>query len=166
MIDLHVHTTASDGTVPPAEVIAQAKAIGLDAISITDHDTFAAYEEAEPAAKQLGLNLIWGIEISTKLVQGGKGHGRSVHLLGYFIKGPTPEFLDWVGNQAAVRHQRNLELCARLQELNIDITIDEVRSLGRNMAGRPHFARLMVQKGYVQTIQEAFDKYLQTIRPK
>ncbi|MCC6588758.1 MAG: PHP domain-containing protein [Bryobacterales bacterium] len=160
MIDLHVHTTASDGTATPTEVIAEAKTIGLEAISITDHDTFAAYDEAVPAARDAGLQLIWGIEISTKLMQPGKPHGKTVHLLGYFMKGPTPEFLEWIEEHQRARHERNLQLCDRLKELGIDVSIDEVKQLGRNMAGRPHFARVMMQKGYVQTIQEAFDKYL------
>lgn len=160
MIDLHVHTTASDGTATPTEVIAEAKKIGLEAISITDHDTFAAYDEAVPAAREAALQLIWGIEISTKLMQPGKPHGKTVHLLGYFMKGPTPEFLEWIEEHQRARHERNLQLCDRLKELGIDVSIDEVKQLGRNMAGRPHFARIMMQKGYVQTIQEAFDKYL------
>jgi len=160
LIDLHIHTTASDGSATPAAVIQEAKSIGLEAISITDHDTFDAYEEAVPAAREAGLQLIWGIEISTKLVQPGKPFGKTVHLLGYFPKSPTPEFLEWIKEQQQARHERNIQLSERLRELNIDVTIDEVKALGRNMAGRPHFARLMVRKGYVQTIQEAFDKYL------
>lgn len=160
MIDLHVHTTASDGTASPTEVIAEAKAAGLDALSITDHDTFAAYDEAVDAARQAGIPLIWGIEISTKLVQPGKPHGKSVHLLGYFMKGPTPDFEQWIIALQEARRERNLQLIDKLQELGLEITIEEVQALGRNMTGRPHFARVMVQKGYVSTIQEAFDKYL------
>lgn len=162
MIDLHIHTTASDGTCRPAEVIEQAKALGLDAVSITDHDTFDAYEEAAPAARAAGIQLIWGIELSTKLLHHGHPHrhGRTVHLLGYFLKGPTAEFLEWVAAQQQARHERNLRLCERLRALGIDITIEEVRAVGRNMTGRPHFAKVMVEKGYVKSVQEAFDKYL------
>lgn len=161
MIDLHTHTTASDGAVSPAELVQQAKAAGLKAVSITDHDTFAGYEEALPLAREAGVELVCGIELSTKMAQPGRPRGKSIHLLGYFPNGaPNDEFREWISQLQASRRERNRRLAARLQELNVDITIEEVDELGRNMAGRPHFAQLLVQKGYVSTMQEAFDKYL------
>lgn len=160
MIDLHIHTTASDGTWSPAEIVAGAKRLGLDAIAITDHDTFAGYEEAKPAAAQEGIPLICGIELSTKLVAAGGGRPKTVHLLGYFLKPPEQGLLDWVGEQQQIRHERNVQLAARLTELGVPVTIEEVRARGKSMAGRPHFAALMVEKGYVETLQAAFDKYL------
>jgi hypothetical protein len=161
LIDLHTHTNASDGTALPAELIAEAKKAGLSAVSITDHDTFAGYEEALPVAREAGVELICGIELSTKMAQPGRPRGKSVHLLGYFPGGPpTDEFREWIGQLQASRRDRNRRLAARLCELNVDITIEEVEALGRNMAGRPHFAQLLVKKGYVATLQEAFDKYL------
>jgi predicted metal-dependent phosphoesterase TrpH len=159
MIDLHIHTTASDGTLTPAEIVGEAKSLGLDAISITDHDTFAGYDEAAPIAREAGLPLLCGIEVSTKLPQPGRRE-KTVHLLGYFPGGVDGEFREWVLQQQRIRHERNVLLAERLQSFGVEITIDEVRAIGKTMAGRPHFARLMVEKGYVQTIQQAFDEYL------
>jgi 3',5'-nucleoside bisphosphate phosphatase len=161
LIDLHTHTTASDGSFEPAQLIAAAVEAKLDALSITDHDTFAGYEEARPHAAKAGLELICGIELSTKLPQPGRPRGRSIHLLGYFPKGePAGEFIDWIRELGESRKDRNRRLAKRLQELNVDVSIEEVEARGRNMAGRPHFAQILVEKGYVATLQEAFDKYL------
>jgi len=160
MIDLHTHTTASDGTFSPAQLVGEANRIGLDALAITDHDTFEGYEEARAEAQKADLALICGIELSTKLFAPGATRGKTVHLLGYFLSGPGQEFLEWIKGLQQARHERNVRLAARLQELGFDIRIEEVKELGRSMAGRPHFARLMVDKKYVQTTQEAFDKYL------
>jgi 3',5'-nucleoside bisphosphate phosphatase len=161
VIDLHIHTTASDGTWPPEQIVTGAKKLGLDAIAITDHDTFAGYEEARPIAAREGVQLICGIELSTKLVSAtGGGRPKTVHLLGYFLRPPGGELLEWVKAQQQIRYERNVQLSARLAELGVPVTMEEVAQRGRTMAGRPHFAALMVEKGYVTTLQEAFDKYL------
>jgi hypothetical protein len=160
LIDLHTHTTASDGTCSPAQLIEAAKSLPLQAISITDHDTFEGYDEALPIAARAGLPLVCGIELSTKLQEIGRPRPRTVHLLGYFFNPPSQDFRDWIKSLAHSRHERNVELCALLQSMNVSITMEEVRAAGRNMAGRPHFAQIMMQKGYVRTIQEAFDVYL------
>jgi 3',5'-nucleoside bisphosphate phosphatase len=163
LIDLHSHTTASDGTYSPAELVRAGVAAGLDALAITDHDTFAGYDEAEPVSRGEGLRLICGIELSTKIHQPSR---RTVHLLGYFLNGgPSPEFLAWIAGIQTARRDRNRRLALRLQSLGMDITLEEVESLGKYMAGRPHFARLMVQKGYVATSREAFDRYLDESAP-
>ena len=162
MIDLHSHTTASDGTYSPAELIAAAHAAGLDALAITDHDTFAGYQEAVPYAEAAGLRLVCGIEMSTKLHQPRK----TVHLLGYFLNGgPSTEFHQWIEGIQAARRDRNRRLAAKLQSMGIDIHLQDVEAIGRTMAGRPHFARIMVQKGYVSNTREAFDKYLDESAP-
>ena len=97
MIDLHTHTTASDGTYSPEELVRAAKEAQLDALAITDHDTFAGYEEALPVAAEAGLELVCGIELSTKMPVPGKPHGKSVHLLGYFpVKPPSEELREWI----------------------------------------------------------------------
>lgn len=161
MIDLHTHTTESDGTSTPAELIATAKEAGLVALAITDHDTFAGHDCAVPFAKEAGLELICGIELSTKMTVPGRTKGKTVHLLGYFpVSAPSGDFRDWLGELKASRHDRNIRLAARLQSLDMNITIEDVQAEGRSMAGRPHFAKLMVQRGYVSNTQEAFDKYL------
>ncbi len=161
MIDLHTHTDESDGTSRPAELVAAASQIGLEALGITDHDTFAGYDQAVPLASDAGLDLVCGIELSTKRRRAGVPHGRSIHVLGYFLAAPpTDEFRGWLDAIRAARRDRNRRLALRLQSLDLDIQLAEVERLGRSQAGRPHFARLMVDKGYVTTIQEAFDRYL------
>lgn len=155
MIDLHTHTNESDGSYSPFELIDAAVALGLDALAISDHDTLAGYDRALPRAREKGLDLVCGIELSTKL------NGKTVHLLGYFLHGPPADgFRGWLGEMQATRRDRNVRLAERLQSLGIDIGIEEVERRGRSLAGRPHFARLMVEKGYVSSIQQAFDEYL------
>ncbi|MBV8732440.1 MAG: PHP domain-containing protein [Acidobacteriia bacterium] len=156
MIDLHSHTNESDGTCSPAQLIGEAVRAGVRVLGITDHDTLRGFDTALPLARDAGLELICGIELSTKL------HSQSVHLLGYFLAedhGMT-DFRDWVLDMQASRRDRNIRLVARLQELGFNITLEEAESRGRGMTGRPHFAQLMVEKGYVSNLQEAFDQYL------
>jgi predicted metal-dependent phosphoesterase TrpH len=163
VIDLHSHTTASDGSYSPAELVEAARAAGLHALAITDHDTFAGYNEAVPYAEAAGLRLVCGIEMSTKLHQPSR---KTVHLLGYFLKrGPSAAFLQWIEGIQAARRDRNRRLAVRLQGMGIDIRLEEVEAVGRTMAGRPHFARIMVQKGYVSNPREAFDRYLDESAP-
>jgi len=157
MIDLHSHTTASDGTFSPAKLVEEAQRIGLRTLGITDHDTFSGYDEALPLARAAGLDLVRGIELSTKL------NGHSVHLLGYFLNEQRPglvEFKKWIGDLQESRRERNIRLVARLQELGLDVTMEEAAARGGGMTGRPHFARLLVEKGYVSNMQQAFDDYL------
>jgi predicted metal-dependent phosphoesterase TrpH len=155
LIDLHSHTDASDGTLTPAQLIQAAREGGVVALGITDHDTFAGYDAALPLARQAGLELVCGIELSTKL------HGHSVHLLGYFFHSSGhSSFREWVREMQASRRERNVRLAARLRELGFAITIEEAEARGRGMTGRPHFAQLMVEKGYVSNLRQAFDLYL------
>jgi predicted metal-dependent phosphoesterase TrpH len=159
MIDLHSHTTASDGTYTPAQLVDEAGRTGVGILGITDHDTFSGYDQALPLARQAGLELICGIELSTKL------HGHSVHLLGYFLNpflnpDGSDVFRGWIRDLQASRRDRNVRLVARLRQLGMDITLEEVEARGGGMTGRPHFARLLVEKGYVSSLQEAFDQYL------
>jgi 3',5'-nucleoside bisphosphate phosphatase len=155
VIDLHSHTNESDGTFSPAELVTAARDAGLEVLGITDHDTFAGYDCALPLARQASLELVCGIELSTKL------HGHSVHLLGYFLRADQLDgFRDWVVDLQASRRERNARLAARLRELGFDITLEEAESRGRGMTGRPHFAQIMVEKGYVANIRQAFDDYL------
>ncbi len=162
MIDLHAHTDQSDGSVPPAQLVQHAVALGLEALGITDHDLLTGYDMAVPVAAAAGLELICGVELSTRPEQQpGEKRPPSVHLLGYFLHTPpTPEFRDWLLRQQASRRQRNLDLVAKLNSLGVEITLEEVQALGRNLTGRPHFAKILLKKGYVRTNQEAFDVYL------
>jgi len=160
LIDLHSHTSESDGSCSPEQLIAEAGFAGVDTLGITDHDTFRGYEQALAAAAKAGVELLCGIELSTKL------HGRSAHLLGYFLnvrgvpdEAPS-EFREWVMDMQASRRERNARLAARLQELGFEITVEEAEARGRGMTGRPHFAQIMVEKGYVSNVRQAFDEYL------
>ncbi len=162
MIDLHSHTDQSDGSSSPASLVQEAVDLKLEALGVTDHDTLAGYNIAEPIARGKGLELICGIELSTRLeIPGAAGRAPSVHLLGYFVKTPpTRDFRDWLINWQDSRRERNLKLIKRLNELGVDIQLEEVQKIGRNLTGRPHFAKVLIAKGYVSTTQEAFDKYL------
>ena len=161
MIDLHAHTTESDGTSTPEELIELAVSIGLEALAITDHDTFAGYELAAPFAQNRNLDLVRGIELSTKAASKGSRHARSVHVLAYFLNGPpAPAFLSWIEALLASRRERNRRLVQKLNEAGVRITLEEVEAMGRRLTGRPHFARLLVKKGYVVTLEEAFRRYL------
>jgi 3',5'-nucleoside bisphosphate phosphatase len=155
LIDLHSHTNESDGTFSPEQLIAEAVRSGVDALSITDHDTFAGYDAAREPARRAGVELVSGIELSTKL------YGHSVHLLGYFPAGNGSSGIrEWVEDMQASRRERNVRLAGRLRELGIDITVEEAEARGRGMTGRPHFAQIMVEKGYVSNLRQAFDEYL------
>ena len=155
MIDLHSHTTASDGTFSPAQLVDESGRAGVRILGITDHDTFSGYDEALPLARTAGLELVCGIELSTKL------HGHSVHLLGYFLRPDRlGDFRTWIADLQASRRDRNVRLVARLRELGVNITLEEVQARGGGMTGRPHFAQLLLEKGYVSSMQQAFDEYL------
>jgi hypothetical protein len=161
MIDLHTHTTESDGSLSPAELVDRACAIGLEALAISDHDTLAGYDGALERARGAGLDLIRAIEIGTRHPEPGKPRGQSVHVLGYFLGGaPSRVFLEWVAGIQAARRDRNIRLAARLRDLGLDVLLEEVEALGRGLTGRPHFARVLVRKGYVATLEDAFSLYL------
>lgn len=155
MIDLHSHTSESDGTFSPEELVDEAVRLSLEALAITDHDTFAGYEGARGHAAAAGLDLVCGIELSTKF------RGRSVHLLAYFPSGdPGAEFRGWIESLLASRNDRNMRMVERLRSLGVEITLEEVKAKGRSLTARPHFARVLIEKGYATTIQQAFDDYL------
>ncbi len=163
MIDLHSHTNESDGTFTPQELIDCAVATGLEALAITDHDTFAGFDQAKPIAEAAGLDLVCGIELSTR---SPGGRSRAVHLLGYFLhRPPAAEFRAWLGEVLQDRRDRNIRLVKSLQSQGIDIELSEVEKMGRTLTGRPHFARLLIRKGYVATPEEAFRKYLDESAP-
>ncbi len=160
MIDLHSHTDQSDGTFTPAELVAEAKKLGLEALAITDHDTFKGYEIARPIAAEAGLELLCGIELSTKF------GGATVHMLAYFPwEPPPPDFCGWLEGLLESRRERNRLLILKLQSLGLDITLEEVEIKGRTLTARPHFGRVLMEKGYASSMQEAFDKYLDESAP-
>ena len=169
MIDLHSHTNESDGTFTPLELVDLAAERGLEALAISDHDTFAGFDQALPVARSRGLDLVCGIELSTRVPGTAREPGkkvRTVHLLGYFLhQPPSEDFRQWLGELIAGRRDRNLRLIASLHDQGIDIELEEVEKLGRTLTGRPHFARLLIQKGYVSSFDEAFRRYLGELAP-
>jgi hypothetical protein len=162
MIDLHTHTDRSDGSASPAQLVADAKAMGLQALGITDHDTLEGYDIAAPLAAAAKLELVCGIELSTRPDPPPDGsRPPSVHLLGYFLQEPaSPGFRQWIRGHQESRRERNRKLIAKLNSLGVEITLEEVQVLGKHLTGRPHFAKILLRKGYVKTNQEAFDRYL------
>ncbi|GGK12669.1 PHP-like protein [Caldalkalibacillus thermarum] len=156
-IDLHTHTTASDGTNPPAENVRLAREKGLKAIAITDHDTVGGIEEALAAGRECGVEVVPGIEISTLR------HGQDVHVLGYFIDYQQEGLHHELHKLRDVRAKRNEMMVARLNELGIEITMEEVRAKQtepEGNIGRPHIAEVLMDKGIVDSMEEAFEKYL------
>lgn len=164
-VDLHSHTNESDGTLTPAALISLARRIGLSAIAITDHDTFAGYEKARPVAVEAGFDLLRGIELNSILTLPIDGP-RHVHVLAYFPSGaPLPGFSAWLAEEQEDRRTRNRLLIDALRKRGIDITLEEVEARGRSMAGRPHFARILVEKGYASDSDDAFQRYIGETAP-
>lgn len=151
--DIHTHSQASDGSFSPEELVHHAIACGLFGLSITDHDTTAAYETAIPISKKLGIKLGVGIEFSSVF------EGFDVHLLGYDFDLTSPDIQALCLRHKNRRKNRNLAMIERLRSCDIDITIDDIKGHGDSV-GRPHIAQVLVQKGYVKSIKEAFNRYL------
>lgn len=155
MIDLQLHTTDSDGTWPWDRVLDACLAMGLTAFAITDHDTVARRADILAWAAARKARAIPGIELST--TEGGQ----TVHLLGYFLDGPLARLEERLDFLKRGRSDRNVRIVRKLQSLGIAVTEEEVLAIaGRGTIGRPHIARLLLQKGVVKTMQEAFDRYL------
>ena len=164
-IDLHIHTTASDGTFTPAEVVAHALKLNLKAIAITDHDTLAGSSEALNGGIPTELDFLTGVEISAASPPFYHQAG-SFHLLGYGIFLDDLELNQTLETLQAARKNRNPAIVARLNELGIAISLDEVREeAGDVQLGRPHIAQTLVRKGVVSSMDEAFDHFLKTGKP-
>jgi predicted metal-dependent phosphoesterase TrpH len=164
MIDLHTHSSASDGSLSPAELIAAAKGRGLSAIALTDHDTIGGLEEARKAAAAASIRFIPGIELEIAWNSVDSEiqaiHGE-FHLLGLGVWRPSPAFLEAVAGLGRAREERNREILEKLQELGIEADYEEVRAFsGGDSVGRPHFAALLVSRGVVKSREQAFARYL------
>jgi len=159
-IDLHLHTTHSDGSCSTREVMAFAKQAGLAALAITDHDIVEGIPEATAIGKELGIEVVPGVEISSRLGES------ELHILGYFLNWTDPLLAQRLSALRDSRHLRNPKIVQRLNELGIPITYEEVRALaGTESVGRPHIARLLMEKKFVTSAKEAFDRYLANGRP-
>ena len=155
MIDLHVHTTASDGQYTPSQIVQKAAEKNLKAIAITDHDTVAGLEEAKTAGKALGVTVVPGIELNITFPTG------EFHLLGLGIKTPSPTLNNIVETVIKNRNDRNAQIIAKMNEDGVPLTQEELQAdFPNTVIGRPHFAAELVKHGVVKTRQQAFDQYL------
>src|SRR5690348_1221289 len=154
-LDLHLHTTFSDGSRTPSDVLALAGKAQVTALAITDHDTVAGLPEAIAAGHSLGIEVIPGIELSSRWGQ------TELHILGYFLDWNDQEFQRQLTRFQDARHVRNPRIIEKLNALGVQITYDDVKALAGNASiGRPHIARVLLEKGYVTSAKEAFDRYL------
>ncbi|MDF0673051.1 MAG: PHP domain-containing protein [Nitrospira sp.] len=159
-LDLHLHTTHSDGSCTPTEVVNMAHHAGVTALAITDHDITTGIAEAIAAGQQSGIEIIPGVEISSL------AGNSELHILGYFLDWQDFDLLERLKALREGRHRRNPRIIERLQTLGIDITYDEVRALaGTDSIGRPHIARVLMDKHVVASAKEAFDRFLAEGRP-
>lgn len=159
LIDLHTHSVKSDGAMQPAEVVDTAKAAGLAAISLTDHDVIDGVKEAMARGAEVGVEVVPGIELSAKFKT-------ETHILGYFVDLENPHFLEKLEEIRRVRMQRNYDTAENLQKIGFPITVEDALELAPNgLVGRAHFARVMVNRGYVGSVKEAFDEYLANGKP-
>jgi 3',5'-nucleoside bisphosphate phosphatase len=159
-LDLHLHTTHSDGSCTPTEVVGLAHQARVTALAITDHDITSGISEAIAAGEQYGIEIIPGVEISSIM------ESSELHILGYFLDWQDPLLNERFKSLRDSRHRRNPQIVERLQSLGFDITYDEVRSLaGSDSVGRPHIARALMDKGVVTSAKEAFDRFLGDGKP-
>jgi len=159
-VDLHLHTTASDGVMTPSEIVRYAKARGLQAIAITDHDTIGGVREALSEGEKIDFEVIPGIEISAEHFPG------SMHLLGYYFNMDNPLLTERLRYLQKARAERNPKIVEKLNLLGVKITYEEVvKASGGGQVGRPHFAEVLIEKGYVRNFQEAFERFLKKGAP-
>ena len=159
-VDLHLHTTASDGVLSPAEIVRYAKAKGLQAIAITDHDTIDGCQEGLSEGARVGFEVIPGIEISAEYSPG------SMHILGFFLDIHHPLLNERLEYLQKARAERNPKMVAKLNQLGIKVTYEEVlKASGGGQVGRPHFANVLLEKRVVRSFQEAFDRFLKKGAP-
>ena len=159
LIDMHVHTTASDGTKTPREMVFFARESGLKAAAITDHDTIEGVAEALAAGEEAGIEVVPGVEISVD-------YPGEMHILGYYVDYTNRKLLEGLGLLRAYRDRRNPMMIEKLRQMGFDISMAEVAGAADGkVVGRPHFAAVMVEKGYVSDYQEAFEKYLGAGQP-
>ncbi len=159
-IDLHLHSTASDGDVAPADLARRTRAAGLECVALTDHDTLAGVVAARDAGAEVGVTVIAGCEFSVAASWG------EMHLLGYYLPVGQPELEGFLEQQRASRVARGEEMVRRLEGLGVPVTDADVRAAaGGGAVGRPHVAKALVGRRLVRDVQDAFDRYLATGRP-
>jgi predicted metal-dependent phosphoesterase TrpH len=155
-VDLHTHSTYSDGLLSPTALVEEAATRGLRILALTDHDTVAGIPEARAAGARHGVEIIPGVELSTSLA-GGEG----VHLLGYFIDDHNPVLREGLAAYARDREERMARMVARLSQIGAPVDPERVRAIaGQGTVGRPHLARALVEAGYARDLQDAFARYI------
>jgi 3',5'-nucleoside bisphosphate phosphatase len=154
VIDLHTHSTASDGIYTPTELLRQAHTIGLRVLALTDHDTTNGLDEARATAQHLGIDFIPGIEINTDVGTD------EIHVLGYYPEYQRPAFQQILQVLRDARTRRGQRMVELLNEQGVPISWKRVREIAQGSVGRPHVAKALVEAGVVQSISEAFDKYI------
>jgi 3',5'-nucleoside bisphosphate phosphatase len=155
VIDLHTHSLRSDGSDSPSTIVDLAADVGCSSVALTDHDNVSGIDEALLRAAERSIELIPGIELSCHT------SSRNIHLLGYFVDHRDPIFLERLRSQQRLRAERNDRLAERLTTLGMEVTIEEVSEVaGSETIGRPHFAAVLMQKGHVGSIDEAFVSWL------
>ncbi|MBP9599345.1 MAG: PHP domain-containing protein, partial [Desulfobacter sp.] len=165
MIDLHTHSTASDGSLTPRQILDLARDTGIEAVALTDHDTVAGILEIKDIVHSYPVEFITGVEISCSPPPEFKSLG-SIHMLGYGFSVYDCGLNDALTRAAEARANRNPKIIEKLNALGFDITLDEVeRRFGASQTGRPHIAELLVEKGYVSDFRQAFDLYLGKNKP-
>jgi 3',5'-nucleoside bisphosphate phosphatase len=153
-IDLHTHSSCSDGTLDPGQLVREAHRVGLSAIALTDHDTMAGIPAAQEAGGTIGIEVIAGVEISAN------HEGHPVHLLGYGLDHQHPVLLPLLEELQLIREQRNALILAKLTDLGIPLDHSELSDSANGLIGRPHIARMLVRQGHAGSIGQAFRKYL------
>ncbi len=154
-VDLHCHTTASDGTFAPRELAEEARRRGLLAIAVTDHDSVAGIDEATARGAAIGVEIVPGLELSTDVDNG------EVHILGYFIDREDPDLLGLLESQRVSRLERVRKMLDRLSDLGVQLSMDEVRRFSDGgPLGRPHVAQALIRAGQVGSWDEAFSRYI------
>lgn len=160
-IDLHVHTLASDGSDAPAEVVRKAAELGLRAVAVTDHDTFAGLPEAIGAGARYGVEVVPGVELSTIY------DGVEVHVLGYYMDAGHPRLRAMMARATAERNARNETMVQRLHDAGYPITMDALHAEfpGQTMLGRPHISEYLMRRGYVASVQDGMKNLLGRGKP-
>ena len=158
-IDLHTHSNCSDGSMTPTELVRHAAERNIKAIALSDHDTIAGIDEAIEAGKKYGVEIVPAIEFSVQ-------SATETHILGFYIDHKSEVLAKALEKINAVRWQRTVNTCENLQRLGFDVTMDEALAIAPSgLIGRAHFARILMEKGYVASVKEGFDKYLANGRP-
>ncbi|HHL71930.1 MAG TPA: PHP domain-containing protein [Bacteroidetes bacterium] len=158
--DLHMHTTASDGELEPMELVAACATAGLSVIAVTDHDSIESVLPAIAAARNYGIRVVPGVELSTEL------DGTEVHILGYFFDPEDRDFSEWLTSLQGTRYTRAQRILEKLEHYGLRVEFDLVRSIaGDGAIGRPHIARAMVESGVIGSYQAAFDYWIGDGKP-